>query len=194
MKIKKALFVKGIVKGKDSWDPTKPQVAFYGRSNAGKSSTLNALVNNKSFAKVSAAAGKTTEINLFNINDAFYLMDLPGYGYARGSKTQRQKLDDLITWFIADTKSDRRVHVIVLDAQVGLTELDLETLEFLYRTQDPVVLLLNKIDKLNQSEMSRALNGTRGKVAGMVDIIMFSAKEKKGTEQLWKVIEKYLKV
>jgi len=192
MKIKKALFVKGIVKGNESWDPSKPQVAFYGRSNAGKSSSLNALVNNKSFAKVSAAAGKTTEINLFNINDSFYLLDLPGYGYARGSKSQRQKLDDLITWYICDTVVSKRVHVVVLDAQVGLTELDIDTLEFLYRTQDPIILLLNKTDKLNQSEMSRALNTTRAQVAGIVEIIMFSAKEKKGTEQLWKMVEKNL--
>lgn len=192
MKIKKSQFIKGIVQGKDSWDPTKPQVAFYGRSNAGKSSSLNALVNNKTFAKVSAAAGKTTEINLFNINDSFYLLDLPGYGYARGSKSQRQKLDDLITWFICDTQVSKRIHVVVVDAQVGLTELDIDTLEFLYRTQDPIILLLNKTDKLNQSEMSKALNNTRAIVAGVVNIIMFSAKEKKGTEKVWKAIEEYL--
>lgn len=192
MKIKKALFVKGIVKGGDSWDPNKPQVAFYGRSNAGKSSTLNALVNNKNFAKVSSAAGKTTEINLFNINDAFHLLDLPGYGYARGSKAQRQKLDDLITWFICDTQAIKRVHVVVVDAQVGLSEIDIDTLEFLYRTQSPIILLLNKMDKLNQSELSKTLNNTRAQVAGIVEIIMFSAKEKRGTEQLWKAVEKHL--
>ncbi len=192
MKIKKSQFIKGIVQGKDSWDPHLPQVAFYGRSNAGKSSTLNALVNNKSFAKVSAAAGKTTEINLFNINDSFYLLDLPGYGYARGSKIQKQKLDDLITWFICDTQVEKRIHVVVIDAQVGPTELDIATLDFLYRTQDPIILLLNKTDKLNQSEMSKALNQTRAAVAGIVHIIMFSAKEKKGTEQVWKAIEAHL--
>lgn len=192
MKIKKAEFVKGVVKGRDSWDPSKPQVAFYGRSNAGKSSSLNALVNNKTFAKVSAAAGKTTEINLFNINDSFYLLDLPGYGYARGAKSQRQKLDDLITWFICDTQANKRIHVVVVDAQVGLTELDIDTFEFLYRTQDPIILLLNKTDKLNQSEMSKALNNARAIVAGVVDIIMFSAKEKKGTEKVWKAIEAHL--
>lgn len=192
MKIKKALFVKGIVKGKDSWDPNKPQVAFYGRSNAGKSSSLNALVNNKTFAKVSAAAGKTTEINLFNINDSFHLLDLPGYGYARGSKAQRQKLDDLITWYICDTHAHKRIHVVVCDAQVGLQELDLDTLEYLYRTNEPIILLLNKTDKLNQSEMMKALTNTREQVAGIIEIIMFSAKAKKGTDQVWKAIEKHL--
>jgi GTP-binding protein len=192
MNIKKALFVKGIVKGRDSWDPTKPQVAFYGRSNAGKSSSLNALVNNKTFAKISAAPGKTKEINLFNINDSFYLLDLPGYGYARGSKKDREKLDDLITWFICDTQADKRVHVVVSDAQVGLTQLDIDTLEFLYRTQEPIILLLNKIDKLNQSEMSKILNTTRTQVAGIVEMLLFSAKTKRGTEQVWKAIQKHL--
>jgi GTP-binding protein len=192
MKIKKSQFVKGIVEGNESWDPSKPQVAFYGRSNAGKSSTINAILNNKTMAKTSAQAGKTTEINLFNINDSFYLLDLPGYGYARGSKEQKQKLDSLITWFICDTQVEKRVHVLIIDAQVGLTQLDVDTLEFLYRTNHPIILLLNKTDKMNQSEISKALNQTRSLVAGVVEIIVFSAKAKKGTEQLWKAIEKHV--
>jgi GTP-binding protein len=192
MKIRKSQFIKGIVEGNYAWDESRPQVAFYGRSNAGKSSTINALLNNKTMAKTSAQAGKTTEINLFLINDTFHLLDLPGYGYARGSKVQKQKLDDLITWFITQTHTDRRTHVVILDAQVGLTELDIETLEYLYRTNDPIILLLNKTDKMNQSEISKALNQTRSLVAGIVEIIVFSAKAKKGTEQLWKAIEKNL--
>jgi GTP-binding protein len=190
MKIKKSTFVKGIVEGNYAWDESRPQIVFYGRSNAGKSSTINALLNNKTMAKTSAQAGKTTEINLFLINDSFHLLDLPGYGYARGSKAQKQKLDDLIIWFVTQTHTDKRTHIVILDAQVGLTELDIEILEYLYRTNDPIILLLNKTDKMNQSEISKALNHTRSLVAGVVEIIVFSAKAKKGTEQLWKLIEK----
>lgn len=192
MKIKKAQFIKGIVEGDLAWDQAKPQVIFYGRSNAGKSSTLNALVNNKNFAKVSSSAGKTREINLFNINDDFHLIDLPGYGFAKGSKAQREKLDELITWFMTGVSFDKRINVIIIDSQVGLTEIDMEVLELLYRTNTPIILLLNKCDKLNQSQSAKVLNNTYANVAGMVSVLMFSAKEKKGTEKLWKAIESHL--
>lgn len=189
MKIRKIQFVKGITEGDYSWDENRPQVVLYGRSNAGKSSTINALLNNKTVAKTSAAAGKTKQINFFNINDSFYLLDLPGYGYARGSKGDRQQLDDLIVWFIADTQASKRVHIVVVDAQVGITDLDADMLEYLYRTNDPIILLLNKTDKMNQSEISKMLNDTHSKIAGVVQSVIFSAKEKKGTDKVWKLIE-----
>lgn len=189
MKIKKIQFVKGVTEGDYSWDENRPQVVLYGRSNAGKSSTINALLNNKTVAKTSAAAGKTKQINFFNINDTFYLLDLPGYGYARGSKEDKQKLDDLIVWFIADTQAIKRVHIIIVDAQVGITDLDADMIDYLYRTNDPIILLLNKTDKMNQSEISKVLTDTHSRIAGLVHVIVFSAKEKKGTDKVWKLIE-----
>jgi len=189
MKIKKIQFVKGVTEGDYSWDENRPQVVLYGRSNAGKSSTINALLNNKTVAKTSAVAGKTKQINFFNINDSFYLLDLPGYGYARGSKSDRQQLDDLIVWFIADTQASKRVHIIIVDAQVGITDLDADMLEYLYRTNDTIILLLNKTDKMNQSEISKVLTDTHSKIASVVNVIVFSAKEKKGTDKVWKLIE-----
>lgn len=189
MKIKKAVFVKGIVKDKDSWNPETPQVAFYGRSNVGKSSSVNALLNNGSLAKTSGMPGKTKEINLFNINDNLYFLDLPGYGFARGSQKDKQKLQELILWFIADTHVDNRTHVMVLDAKVGLTDLDRATLEFLYRTNERIIILLNKVDKLNQKEFSKVSNDIRKEVAGVVELIPFSAKNKKGVVEFWKSIE-----
>jgi GTP-binding protein len=189
MKIKKAIFVKGIVKGKDSWNPEVPQVAFYGRSNVGKSSSVNALLNNGSLAKTSGMPGKTKEINLFNINDNLYFLDLPGYGFARGSQKDKEKLQELILWFIVDTHVDNRTHVMVIDSKVGLTDLDRATLDFLYRTNERIIILLNKIDKLNQKEFSKVFNGTRKEVAGIVELIPFSAKTKKGVVEFWKTIE-----
>ncbi len=189
MKIKKVQFVKGVVEGDYSWDENRPQVAFYGRSNAGKSSTINALLNNKTIAKTSGQAGKTKQINFFNINDKFYLLDLPGYGYAKGSKDKRKELDELIVWFISDTQSSKRIHVVVVDAQIGVTELDEDMLQYLYRTNDPIILLLNKTDKMNQSEISKVITQTHASLAGVVNVVVFSAKAKKGTEQVWKLIE-----
>ncbi len=189
MKIKKTAFVTGIVKGKEHWNPSVPQIAFYGRSNVGKSSSVNALLNNGSLAKTSGMPGKTKEINLFNINDNLYFLDLPGYGFARGSQANKEKLQDLILWFIADTQVDSRTHVLVIDSKVGLTELDRATLEFLYRTNERIIILMNKIDKLNQKEMSKLSNDLKREVAGIVELVPFSAKTKKGVLEFWKVIE-----
>ncbi len=188
MKITKAQFVKGVVKGKDSWSPAMPQVAFYGRSNVGKSSSINALVNNASLAKTSGMPGKTKEINLFNINDKFYLVDLPGYGFARGSREEQDKIQDLISWYVTETRVDKRIHVLIIDAKVGITDLDLDTLEFLYQTEDRIIMLLNKIDRLNQSELAKVKTSVRSQVAGMVEIIPFSAKNRKGVVEFWKLL------
>jgi GTP-binding protein len=128
MKILNANFVTGIVKGNQQWESYIPQIAFYGRSNAGKSSSINVLLGNSSLARTSAVPGKTTEINLYSANDeSVYVFDLPGYGFARGSAEKRKVLQDLVHWFIKDTRVKNRIHVMVLDAKVGLTEVDKET-------------------------------------------------------------------
>ncbi len=189
MKIKKAAFVTGIVKGNQHWDPSIPQVAFYGRSNVGKSSSINTLLGNGSLAKTSGMPGKTTEVNLFNVNDNLYFLDLPGYGYARGSVQQKDKLQELILWLIADTQVENRTHVMVLDSKVGLTDLDKTILDFLYRTNEKIIILLNKVDKLNQKEYSKVFRDTQKEVAGVVTLMPFSAKTKKGINEFWKVIE-----
>lgn len=192
MKIKKVQFLKGVIEGDYSWDENVPQIALYGRSNAGKSSTINALLNNKTIAKTSAQAGKTKQINFFNINDSFFLLDLPGYGYAQGSKKERQKIDDLIIWFIGDTQAIKRLHILIIDAQVGITDSDADMMEYLYRTNDPIFLLLNKTDKMNQSQISKIITDTHSKIAGNVNVVLFSAKTKKGVDQVWKLIEQCL--
>ena len=193
MKIKTIQFIKGITEADYAWDETIPQVAFYGRSNAGKSSTLNTLLNNKTIARTSGQAGKTRQINLFNINNSFHMLDLPGYGFAKGSKAERKNLDNLIIWFVTKTTTEKRMHIIVVDAQVGLSESDFELLEFLYEYNQPILILLNKIDKLNQSKTVQVIRNTKQIVAGTVEVIPFSAQAKKGTNEVWKLIENYIK-
>lgn len=188
MKIKKASFVTGIVKGNQKWDSSIPQVSFYGRSNAGKSSAINILVSNKSLAKTSSVPGKTTEINLFIINDNLYFLDLPGYGYARRSGEQRKSLQNLILWFITETKVEKRTHVMVIDSKVGLTDTDKTFLDFLYKTGDKIIILFNKIDRLNQKEYSKNLSKINKEINDSVTLIPFSSKAKKGIEEFWKVL------
>jgi len=99
MKIKTAVFVRGVTNEGNMVHDDIPQVAFIGRSNVGKSSVINSICNNKKLARSSAMAGRTQEINLFLINDSFYLVDLPGYGYARGSRDNRQLITERINWY-----------------------------------------------------------------------------------------------
>jgi len=195
MKISNTSFVIGIVRGNEYWESYIPQIALYGRSNAGKSSSINALLGNGSLARISAVPGKTTEINLFSINsESLYFLDLPGYGFARGSLEQKAILQELILWFIKDTKVKNRIHVMVLDAKIGLTEVDKSFLDFLYKTNEKIIILFNKIDKLNQKEYSKSFMKTQKELMekeGTYDItlIPFSAKTKKGVDEFWKAVE-----
>jgi len=189
MKINKTSFVTGIIKGNEKWNPELPQIAFYGRSNAGKSSSINAILSNKSVAKTSSKPGKTTEINLFTVNDDFQVLDLPGYGYARGSLEQKNKLQDLIIWFIKETKVNNRTHVMVLDCKVGLTDIDKVFLNFLEKTEEKIIILFNKIDKINQKEFSKNFKKIQGEINDSVTLIPFSAKNKKGVDSFWLNIE-----
>lgn len=189
MVIRKAEFTWGVVYGNEPWDVNVPQVVFYGRSNAGKSSAINTIVNNKTLAKSSATPGKTQQINFFNINDSFYLVDLPGYGYAKISKQQKEKLQNLIFWFMTETRVAKRTHVLIADAKLGLTELDREVLDYLYRTGDHIIILLNKIDKLKQREIAQVVADTKNEVAERADVIPFSAHAKRGVKEFWNTLQ-----
>ncbi len=189
MKIYKASFVKGIIKGKQKWDPSIRQVAFYGRSNVGKSSTINTLLENKSLTKTSSVPGKTSEINLFNVNDNLFFLDLPGYGYAKTSGQKRAALRKLILWYIMEVKVHNRTHVMVLDSKVGLTDNDNEFLEFLNRTGEQIIIVFNKIDKLNQKEYLKKILGIKEELVGQeISLVPFSAKMKKGVNDFWEAL------
>lgn len=192
MNITKAEFTYGVVKGNEPWRPNLPQIAFYGRSNAGKSSSINAIANRNALAKSSATPGKTKQINFFTINDSTYLVDLPGYGYAKISKAEKEKLQDLIFWFMCDTHVDKRVHVLITDAKLGLTDLDREILDLVYRSNQPIIILLNKSDKLKQSELSKTYNSVKKEVMGHVQVLPFSARTKRGVTEFWKAVTKAL--
>jgi GTP-binding protein len=190
MEIKSAEFIKGVVEGDDFWEQSVPQIIFYGRSNAGKSSSINAVLKRNSLARPSGTPGKTREANFYHINNSFYVVDLPGYGYAKISKTDQEKLRELILWFIGEVKADVRIHVIVMDAKVGPTELDQDMFDILNQErQEHVIVLLNKIDKLNQKEQFAAIKKAEEELPAFVHLIPFSAAKKKGVQKFWEVVE-----
>jgi GTP-binding protein len=187
MNIRSAEFVKGITGDDEILFDGIAQVAFIGRSNVGKSSTINALTNRKELARSSPLPGKTREINFFLINKDFYLVDLPGYGYAKGSRDERDAIQQLIFWYLTHPDVEQRKVVLIIDAKVGVTDSDLEMLQLLHEYSKSVVVIANKADKLKSSEIKRQFNAIE-KAVKFYPVIPFSAEKRTGLNELIKAI------
>ena len=134
----------------------KPEYAFIGRSNVGKSSLINMLTNNKKLAKTSATPGKTLLINHFIINNEWYLVDLPGYGYAKRSKKEIEKLDQMIRGYILQREQLVNVFVLV-DIRLEAQKIDLEFIEWLGLSSVPFAIVFTKADKLSAAKVSASV-------------------------------------
>jgi GTP-binding protein len=183
MKIVSAEFVKGIRGTNEVALDGVPQVAFVGRSNVGKSSLIAAMVHNRGLVKISNTPGKTREINFFRINHKTYLVDLPGYGYARVNPTEKEKLQKLIIWYLTDPAIRPKWVVVVLDVRVGLTEFDMQMLQILQDQKHPFCIVANKIDKLSQKELAVQLANISA-AAGGAEVIPTSAVTPRSTDVL----------
>jgi GTP-binding protein len=191
MEIKKAEFAKGVIGGDYSTKDNLPQVAFLGRSNAGKSSVINSLTGRKNLVKASKMPGKTIEGNFFRINDAFYLVDFPGYGYAKRSIVERNKMIKRIFWYLEMSNPAPRVVFLIIDANVGLTKLDWEMLQVINGNNLNVVIVANKVDKLPKTKRAEQI-ATIIEEAHGIKVLEYSAKTHEGKEDLLKVIENFL--
>jgi GTP-binding protein len=181
MKIKSAEFVRGVTGEDEILHDGVPQVAFIGRSNVGKSSVINSLTRG-GLARSSNVPGKTREINIFHINKDFYLVDLPGYGFAQGSHEDRNQLWRMIMWYLFSGLPHKKI-VLIVDAVVGPTEQDLEVLGRLAKSQKDFVVVVNKIDKLKKGLLSKQLKAIQDEV-GNHKIIPYSAEKKIGVNEL----------
>lgn len=160
------------------------QVAIAGRSNVGKSSLLNAVVGRKRIARVSGTPGKTREINFYSIDGRFFLVDLPGYGFARAPDSVREAWKKLIENYLSDNE---RLHglVLLLDARRGVQVADLQLLDYVGTKEIPVLIVLTKIDKLNRSGQARAIDEVRGALDLPADqILATSARTGQGIDTL----------
>ncbi len=149
MKITKSEFVLSNTDYKKCPKPVLPEYAFIGRSNVGKSSLINMITEKKSLAKISGRPGKTQLINHFIINDSWYLVDLPGYGYAKVSKTMRKQFDGMIQKYLMN-RTSLLTTFILIDSRLEPQKIDLEFLEFMGANQLPFVLVFTKCDKSKQ--------------------------------------------
>ncbi len=185
MKIRSSIFIKGIRGTDPIVTDGKMQVAFVGRSNVGKSSLINALCNKTDLVKVSRKPGKTTEINFFFINEEFYFVDLPGYGYAKVSPQEKEKIQKLIIWYVTKSGAKPSKVALIIDIKVGLTEFDHQMIEILQEHNHPFVVVANKADKLTQKELAERLS-VLGAGSDEVEIVPSSAEKRGGIALLLK--------
>lgn len=183
MNIKSAKFVRGITKEADILTDKIPQILFIGRSNVGKSSVINAFTRTKNLAISSSTPGRTRQINVFLINSQFYLVDLPGYGYASGSVDNRVKLRDLISWYLFMRHYEARRVVLIIDIEIGLQESDLHIIQLLEEERADFIVVANKSDKLKHQKLLKNLEEVKKQVKGRT-VIPFSAKKNIGISEL----------
>lgn len=182
-KITSAEFVKGVVGSDPILEDRKPQIAFVGRSNVGKSSVINALVGMKKLAISSSTPGRTLQLNFFLINGNIYFVDLPGYGYSKISLASAEKMRKMIMWYLELNENKPQKVVLIIDGNVGPTKFDLEMMELLAEKQYDVIVVANKIDKVKPSELVKKQRAIVEKLDSN-NIVYFSSKTKQGKDEL----------
>ena len=172
---------------------TLPEFAFAGKSNVGKSSLINALVNRKALARTSSQPGKTQTINFYNMNGALYFVDLPGYGYARVSKEDREKWGVMIERYLHRSNVLKAVFLLI-DIRHDPSANDKQMYDWIvYQGYRPIIIATKK-DKINRSELAKKLKAIRTGLGLKADdiLIPFSAETKEGREEIWSRIESHL--
>jgi GTP-binding protein len=194
MKIQSAEFLKSVYP-RDDYPPGRyPEVAFAGRSNVGKSSLINTLVQSKGLARTSSSPGKTQSINFYLVNGSLCLVDLPGYGYAKVPQQVRKRWSPLIEDYCRTRKNLRGV-VVIIDARIGPTPLDLSLIQWLRDLSMPALITMTKIDKLSKNKMAQVLRQAAEVLSiDPEQISPFSAHTGAGKKELWQGIVQLLNV
>ncbi len=169
-----------------------PEVAFAGKSNVGKSSLINALVNRKSLARISGQPGKTQTINFYNVNQEMYIVDLPGYGYAKVSKEVSAKWGTMIENYL-HTSQQLAMVFLLIDIRHKPTENDVQMYRWILSNGFSPVIVATKADKIKRSQLQKQIQLIQKtlKVIEGVPIVPFSAVTKAGREEIWELIEEY---
>ncbi len=172
--------------------PEIPQVAMCGRSNVGKSSLINKMLGRKKLARVSAEPGKTITVNCYDIDASVYLVDLPGYGYAKRSFSEREKWKKLIDKYF-DTPGER-LYLQLVDLKVGLTKDDEAMINFLVQSDLPFAVVATKADKLNKTNRTKNLEALRNHplIPEDAEIVCFSSQTGEGVDTLWEIINEFV--
>ncbi|MCI5874144.1 MAG: ribosome biogenesis GTP-binding protein YihA/YsxC [Clostridiales bacterium] len=171
-------------------DTAYPEVAFAGKSNVGKSSLINALMNRKALARTSAQPGKTQTINFYNINDAMYLVDLPGYGYAKASAEIKAKWGKMIEKYLHTSRQLKAVFLLI-DIRHDPSANDKMMYEWMVAQGFAPIIIATKLDKIKRSQVQKQVKAIREglDVQPGTTIIPFSAETKQGREEIWELVD-----
>ena len=176
-------------------DNKLPEIAFAGKSNVGKSSLINALMNRKSLARTSSQPGKTQTINFYNINDAMYLVDLPGYGYAKVAQSEKEKWGKMIENYLHKSKQLKAVFLLI-DIRHTPGANDKTMYDWIvYQGYQPIIIA-TKLDKLKRSQVQKALKEVRTGLGLQAEniVIPFSAQTKQGRDEIWALMDELIGV
>ena len=170
---------------------TRPEIAFAGKSNVGKSSLINALMNRKSFARISATPGKTQTINFYNINDEIYLVDLPGYGYAKVSQKEKENWGKMIEKYLHTSKQLQAVFLLI-DIRHEPSANDEMMYDWIVSQGCHPIIIATKMDKLKRSQVSKHIKMVRQGLGLLPEtrLIPFSSVTKQGREEIWNLVER----
>jgi GTP-binding protein len=178
-----ARFLKGLVAHDPVLEDGTPQIAFVGRSNVGKSSVINSLTGQKALARTSSFPGRTQEINVFLVEERQYWLDLPGYGYSKHSLETKRRLHSLIDWYLFKSPYRQKQVVLIIDAEVGPTENDIEMLRSLEATKKSVLIVANKVDKIRKTKSAARMRELQG-LFGHHKVIPYSSEKELGRREL----------
>lgn len=174
-----------------------PQIAFSGRSNVGKSSLINTLLGRKSLARVSSAPGKTITVNFYDVDSKLFLVDLPGYGYAKRTAQDQLAWSNLVDGYFTKNPNLDLLKLVVqlVDSRIGYTKDDIDMIDFMNEMNVPYVIVATKTDKLNKTERQKSVTNliTNPILRENTTIILFSSETREGKEDLWNEIFKYVK-
>jgi len=174
-------------------ETTLPEVAFAGKSNVGKSSLINSLMRRKSYARISSQPGKTQTINFYNINDAMYLVDLPGYGYAKVSESVKIKWGKMIEKYLRTSKQLKQVFLLI-DIRHDPSANDKMMYDWIVSNGFRPVIVATKLDKLKRSQVQKHVKALRTGLGLQKDdiLIPFSSETKQGLDKLWELVDSYV--
>ena len=190
MKITSAEFVKSAFERAHWQNDERPEISFLGRSNVGKSSLLNSLLQRKALARTSNTPGRTQSINYFLINDSFYFVDLPGYGFAKVSKSMRADWGKMAEEYLSD-RDELVLSIQLVDSRHKPSKLDLQLHEWLVFNQKKHIVVATKSDKLSSNELSKQMR-VIGEEMPSSKVIAYSSQTGKGREAIWSEIVKGL--
>lgn len=175
-------FVKSITNIRDKPESKLPELAVVGRSNVGKSSLINSIFNQKKLAKISSTPGKTRLINYFEVQNQYYFVDLPGYGFARLSKQDTDNWKKMIENYLKDN-SELRLVLLLIDARRGIMQIDKTMMDWLDYFTIKYKIILTKVDKISNNELLKTKNKVLNQLSDK-DVIAYSSKVKKGRNEL----------